>query len=75
MQVKRDSGEMDEMKRDVLREIANIGSGHAATALSALLGRPVTQSVPDVRLVALAEMPSCSEARRNRRGGHAPPHR
>lgn len=53
----RDLGTMDEMKRDVLKEIANIGSGHAATAMAALLGRPVTQSVPSVRLVPLAEMP------------------
>lgn len=48
---------MDELRKDVLRELANIGSGHAATALAAMLGRPVTQSVPGVRFVPLAEMP------------------
>ncbi len=30
-----------EMQQSALGEIANIGSGHAATALSAMLGRPV----------------------------------
>ena len=31
----------NEMQQSALAEIANIGSGHAATALSALIGRPV----------------------------------
>ena len=48
---------MDELQEDVLKEIVNIGSGHAATALASMLGRPIEQSVPNVRLVPLAEMP------------------
>ena len=35
-----------EVQLDALREIANIGSGTAATALSSMLGRPVDISVP-----------------------------
>jgi chemotaxis protein CheC len=35
-----------EVHLDALREIANIGSGTAATALSSMLGRPVDISVP-----------------------------
>ena len=48
---------IDSEKRDVLKEIANIGAGHAATALAALLDRPITQSIPNVMLIPLSEMP------------------
>lgn len=51
-------GNMDTEKKDVLSEIANIGSGHAATALAALLNRPIVQSVPNVMLIPLADMPN-----------------
>jgi len=40
---------------DVLREIGNIGSGSAATALSTLLGTSVDISVPDVKCLDFAE--------------------
>lgn len=36
---------------DVLKEVGNIGAGHAATALSTLLSKPVDMTVPNVRLV------------------------
>ncbi|MGE4354449.1 MAG: chemotaxis protein CheC [Oscillospiraceae bacterium] len=42
---------------DMLREITNIGSGNAATALSGLLNRPISQSVPEIKLVSLSQMP------------------
>lgn len=48
---------LDSTKQDVLREIANIGSGHAATALAALLGRPIVQTIPDVSLIPLTDVP------------------
>lgn len=51
------SDHIDVEKRDVLREIANIGAGHAATALAALLERPIVQSVPNVMLIPLSDMP------------------
>lgn len=51
------SGNIDVEKKDVLREIANIGAGHAATALAALLERPIVQSVPNVMLIPLSDMP------------------
>ncbi len=44
-----------EMQLDALRELANIGSGTAATSLSAMLGRPVDISVPSARALPLAE--------------------
>jgi chemotaxis protein CheC len=39
-----------------LREIANIGAGHAASALAAMLSKPIVQTVPSVKLVPLSEM-------------------
>jgi chemotaxis protein CheC len=45
----------DEMQQSALREIANIGSGHAATALSQLLGRPVEIGYSEALLMVLAE--------------------
>jgi len=44
-----------ELQLDALRELANIGSGTASGALSALLGRPVDISVPSARAMSFAE--------------------
>lgn len=41
---------------DVLREVGNIGAGHAATALSQLLGKPVDMAVPRVNIVPFDEI-------------------
>ncbi|WP_409347230.1 chemotaxis protein CheC [Paenibacillus sp. MBLB4367] len=41
---------------DVLKEVGNIGAGHAATALSTLLDKPVDMLVPKVRLVPFEEV-------------------
>ncbi|MCM3759469.1 chemotaxis protein CheC [Alkalihalobacillus oceani] len=42
---------------DVLKEIGNIGAGHAATALSQLLNKTIEMSVPAVRIVSFQELP------------------
>jgi chemotaxis protein CheC len=44
-----------EVELDALRELANIGSGTAATALSQLLGMPIDVSVPSVSALSLAD--------------------
>lgn len=44
-----------EIQLDALRELANIGSGTAATALSQMLGHPVDVSVPNVMALPLAD--------------------
>jgi chemotaxis protein CheC len=44
-----------EMQRSALIEVANIGSGHAATALSQLLGQPVDIRYNEALLATLAE--------------------
>jgi chemotaxis protein CheC len=44
-----------EIELDALRELANIGSGTAATSLSALLGKPIDVSVPSASALPLAD--------------------
>src|SRR3954464_14315571 len=44
-----------ELQLDALRELANIGSGTASTALSAMLGRSVDISVPKAQALPFAE--------------------
>ena len=44
-----------ELQLDALRELANIGSGTASTALSSMLGRSVDISVPKARALPIAE--------------------
>ena len=44
-----------EIELDALRELANIGSGTAATSLSGLLGIPIDVSVPSASALALAD--------------------
>jgi len=44
-----------ELQLDALRELANIGSGTAATALSSMLGRPVDISVPTALALPVAD--------------------
>ena len=42
---------------DALREFSNIGVGHAATALSQLIGKQVSMRVPKVNLTPFATVP------------------
>jgi chemotaxis protein CheC len=44
------------VQRDALREVANIGAGHAATALSQMTGSPIMISVPTVHVAPLGEV-------------------
>ena len=47
---------LDERQRDALREVANIGAGHAATALSQMTDRVIMISVPEVQIRRLEEV-------------------
>lgn len=49
---------IDEMQFDVLREIGNIGSGHAATALAKLLNQKIDIKVPKAELCDFNRLPS-----------------
>ncbi|MDB4875886.1 MAG: cheC [Gemmatimonadetes bacterium] len=42
---------------DALREVANIGAGHAATALSQMVGQTIMISVPTINVARLEEVP------------------
>ncbi|HEV2644409.1 MAG TPA: chemotaxis protein CheC [Candidatus Elarobacter sp.] len=54
---------LTEVQRDALREVANIGAGHAATALSTMTGTKIMISVPTITVCALAELaPVIAEA-------------
>lgn len=41
---------------DILREIGNIGAGHAATALSTMLNKVVDMKVPSVKVISFEEI-------------------
>jgi len=49
--------QLSESDLDFLRELSNIGAGHAATALSQLIGKQVGMRVPSVSVVDLASVP------------------
>ena len=51
-----DPRRLGELHLDALRETANIGAGHAATALSRLTGRQVMVSVPEVSILPLEQV-------------------
>jgi chemotaxis protein CheC len=45
------------LQLDALREVANIGAGHAATALSLMIGETIMISVPTISVTRLEELP------------------
>lgn len=55
---------MDDIRRlkalqlDALREVANIGAGHAATALSQMTGHTIMISVPQINIAQLEDIPN-----------------
>jgi chemotaxis protein CheC len=49
---------LKEMQLDALRETANIGAGHAATALSQMTGSTIMITVPTITIAQLEEVPS-----------------
>lgn len=46
-----------ESQLDALREVANIGAGHAATALSQMTGRRIMIKVPEISICEIEEAP------------------
>jgi chemotaxis protein CheC len=45
------------LQLDALREVANIGAGHAATALSQMVGQTIMISVPTINIARLEDVP------------------
>lgn len=52
----RDFGDLNALQLDALREIGNIGSGNAATALSSMLEKPVKIAVPAIKILDYNEV-------------------
>jgi chemotaxis protein CheC len=48
--------ELSELQRDALREVGNIGAGHAATALSQMLNRTVRISEPSIEILKFGDL-------------------
>ena len=49
--------DLNETELDALREVSNIGMGHAATALSQMLGKTVNLRVPQVLVTDISKVP------------------
>jgi chemotaxis protein CheC len=49
---------MTPLQKDAMKELANIGTGHAARALSELVGKHVNMAVPLVEQISLEEVSS-----------------
>ncbi len=56
MIMKRDLNALQEIELDILREVGNIGAGHAATALSTLIQKTIDMEVPKVNIVSFADI-------------------
>jgi chemotaxis protein CheC len=48
--------DLADFQMDVLKEVGNIGAGHAATALSTLLDKPIDMLVPKVLMLPFEEI-------------------
>lgn len=49
--------ELNDLQRDALKEVGNIGAGHAATALSQMLNTTVRISEPKIEILKFEELP------------------
>jgi chemotaxis protein CheC len=49
--------ELNNVQLDALKEISNIGMGHAATALSQMIGQTVNLRVPHVTITEISQVP------------------
>ncbi len=52
-----DPNQLSALQIDALREVGSIGAGHAATALSQMLGKSVAIDVPRIALIPVTEVP------------------
>lgn len=52
----RQFADLDEISRDILKEMGNIGTGNAVTALSQMLMHPVDIAVPDLKILKYQEV-------------------
>jgi chemotaxis protein CheC len=55
--VMEDLRSLKALQLDALREVANIGAGHAATALSQMVGETIMITVPTINITRLEDVP------------------
>ncbi len=48
---------LEDLHVDVLKEVGNIGAGHATTSLSEFLGKSIKMTVPEVNVLPFEEVP------------------
>ncbi|MCZ7399050.1 MAG: chemotaxis protein CheC, partial [Candidatus Methanoperedens sp.] len=48
---------LTEFQKDALKEVGNIGIGHATTSLSQMVNKRVWISLPDLKLIPLIKVP------------------
>lgn len=48
--------EMDEISRDILREIGNVGAGNAVTSLAQMMEQPIELEVPVLRIMGYQDI-------------------
>ncbi len=53
----RELGPLKPLEMDALKEVGNIGAGHAATALSQMLGVTVRITVPEASIIRVQDIP------------------
>lgn len=51
-----EEGQLSSLQMDALREVSNIGTGNAATALSMLLDQKIDMTVPSINLIELSTL-------------------
>lgn len=49
--------DLSALELDALKEVGTVGAGHAATVLASMLGQRVPMTVPEARLVPIAQVP------------------
>jgi chemotaxis protein CheC len=52
-----DPSEINAFYKDAFKELGNIGAGNAATALSQMVGRTISTSVPNVMIIPIEKVP------------------
>ncbi len=55
--------ELSELQKDALKEVGTMGAGHAASALSEVLERPIFMKVPSVNMVTIESIPDILKSR------------
>ncbi len=59
-----DFSRLGELEIEAIKELGNIGAGHAATSLSQMIGKTIEMSVPEVKIVEISKIHEVVDAER-----------